>query len=172
MNRNQEYQATMSQYQTAVYPASFDPITNGHLDLIERSSRLFDRLIVAVARNVAKQGLFSLEDRIEMIQDAVGDRPNIEVDTIDGLLVDYAKSREARVVIRGLRALSDFEYEFEMAMMNAHMYPDIETVFLMTSPKWFYVSASRMRELARFGTDVSSFVPKLAAQRLKEKLGS
>ena len=156
MNRNQEYQATMSQSQTAVYPASFDPITNGHLDLIERSSRLFDRLIVAVARNVAKQGLFSLEDRIEMIQDAVGDRPNIEVDTIDGLLVDYAKSREARV----------------MAMMNAHMYPDIETVFLMTSPKWFYVSASRMRELARFGTDVSSFVPKLAAQRLKEKLGS
>ena len=162
----------MSQSKTAVYPASFDPITNGHLDLIERGARLFDHLIVAVARNVDKAVLFSHEERIEMIADAVGDRPNIEIDTIDGLLVDYAKNREAGVVIRGLRALSDFEYEFEMAMMNAYMNPDVETVFLMTSPKWFYVSASRMRELARFGTDVSSFVPKLAAQRLTEKLGA
>ena len=154
----------------AIYPASFDPITNGHLDLIERGSRLFGRLIVAVARNVGKQGLFDLDERIEMISDAVGDRANIEIDTIDGLLVDYARERGARVVIRGMRALSDFEYEFEMAMMNAHMYPELETVFLMTSPKWFYVSASRMRELARFGSDVSEFVPKLAAQRLAQKL--
>ena len=161
----------MSESKIAVYPASFDPITNGHLDLIERGSRLFETLVVAVARNVEKKGLFTHEERLEMITDAVGNRPNIQIDTIDGLLVDYAQSRGARVVIRGLRAVSDFEYEFEMAMMNAHMYPDIETVFLMTSPKWFYVSASRMRELARFGKDVSGFVPKLAAQRLKEKLG-
>lgn len=160
----------MSHSRIAVYPASFDPITNGHLDLIERGARLFDHLIVAVARNVDKAGLFSHEERLEMISDAVGDRPNIEIDTIDGLLVDYAKDRGAGAVIRGLRALSDFEYEFEMAMMNAYMNPDVETVFLMTSPKWFYVSASRMRELARFGTDVSNFVPKLAAQRLRERL--
>lgn len=160
----------MSHSRIAVYPASFDPITNGHLDLIERAARLFDHLIVAVARNVDKAGLFSHEERLEMISDAVGSRPNIEIDTIDGLLVDYAKNRGAGAVIRGLRALSDFEYEFEMAMMNAYMNPDVETVFLMTSPKWFYVSASRMRELARFGTDVSNFVPKLAAQRLREKL--
>ena len=161
----------MTQKRIAVYPASFDPITNGHLDLIERASRLFDHLIVAVAYNVEKKGLFTVDERIAMIHDAVGDRPNIEIDTIEGLLVDYVSSRGGQVVIRGMRALADFEYEFEMAMMNAHMKPDVETVFLMTSAKWFYVSASRMRELVRFGRDVSEFVPQLAAKRLSEKLG-
>jgi pantetheine-phosphate adenylyltransferase len=161
----------MTERRIAVYPASFDPITNGHVDLIDRASRLFDHLIVAVAYNVEKQGLFTVDERIEMIRDAIGDRPNIEIDTIEGLLVEYVSSRGGRVVIRGMRALADFEYEFEMAMMNAHMKPDVETVFLMTSAKWFYVSASRMRELVRFGMDVSEFVPKLAAARLKEKLG-
>ena len=155
----------------AIYPASFDPITNGHLDLIQRGALLFDRLIVAVATNVEKKGIFTVDERIELIRDAVGTNDKIEIDTIDGLLVDYARARGARVIIRGMRALADFEYEFEMAMMNSHMYPDIETVFLMTNAKWFYVSASRMRELARFGTDVSEFVPKLAAKRLAEKLG-
>ncbi len=155
----------------AVYPASFDPITNGHLDLIHRASRLFDELIVGLAVNLDKQGLFNPEERLEMIRDAAGDLPGVRVEVIEGLLVDYVREHNARVVIRGMRALADFEYEFEMAMMNAHMYPDVETVFLMTSAKWFYVSASRMRELVRFGADVSDFVPKLVAQRLKERIG-
>ena len=161
----------MNEGRIAVYPASFDPVTNGHLDLIDRASRLFDRLIVGVAYNVDKKGLFTVDERIEMLRDAIGDRPRIEIDTIEGLLVDYARQRGSRVVIRGMRALADFEYEFEMAMMNAHMYPDVETIFLMTSAKWFYVSASRMRELVRFGADVSDFVPKLVAQRLKDRIG-
>ncbi len=155
----------------AVYPASFDPITNGHLDLIHRAARLFDELIVGLAVNVDKQGLFSAEERLEMIGDVVADLPTVRVEVIEGLLVDYVRERNARVVIRGMRALADFEYEFEMAMMNAHMYPDVETIFLMTSAKWFYVSASRIRELVRFGADVSDFVPKLVAQRLKERIG-
>ncbi len=161
----------MSSQRIAVYPASFDPITNGHLDLIERSLRLFDELVVGVAKNVGKSGVFSADERIEMIWDAVGERPNLRIEVIEGLLVDYVRSVDARVIVRGMRALADFEYEFEMAMMNAHMYPDVETLFLMTSAKWFYVSASRMRELVSFGADVSDFVPRLAAQRLKEKLG-
>ena len=155
----------------AVYPASFDPITNGHLDLIHRAARLFDELIVGLAVNVDKQGLFSTEERLEMIRDVVADLPTVRVEVIEGLLVDYVRERNARVVIRGMRALADFEYEFEMAMMNAHMYPDVETIFLMTSAKWFYVSASRIRELVRFGADISDFVPKLVAQRLKERIG-
>ena len=157
---------------TAVYAASFDPITNGHLDLIERASRLFDELIVGVGVNVEKAGLFSVEERLEMIRDAVGDRSEVRVVTIEGLLVDYAREHGAHVIIRGMRALADFEYEFEMALMNAHLYPDIETVFLMTSSKWFYVSASRMKELVHFGADISEFVPKLVSKRLKAKLGS
>jgi pantetheine-phosphate adenylyltransferase len=155
----------------AVYPASFDPITNGHLDLIERASHLFDELIVAVATNVNKSPLFSVDERLAMIRDAVKESPSLRVDTMDGLLVDYAREHGARVVIRGLRALADFEYEFEMAMMNARLYPDIETVFLMTSAKWFYVSSSRLREIVRFGADVSEFVPKLVAEKLSQKLG-
>jgi pantetheine-phosphate adenylyltransferase len=160
----------MTEHRIAVYAASFDPITNGHLDLIDRASRLFDELIVGLAVNVDKQGLFSTEERLEMIRDAIGDRPGVTIETIEGLLVEYVRQRQAHVVIRGMRALADFEYEFEMAMMNAHMNPNFETVFLMTSAKWFYVSASRMRELVRFGADVSDFVPKLVARRLKEKL--
>jgi len=155
----------------AVYPASFDPITNGHLDLIERASHLFDELIVAVATNVNKNPLFSVEERLEMIRDAVEESPRLRIDTMDGLLVDYAREHGAKVVIRGLRALADFEYEFEMALMNAHLYPDIETVFLMTSAKWFYVSSSRLREIVSFGADVSEFVPKRVCEKLSEKLG-
>ena len=161
----------MSTRRVAVYPASFDPITNGHLDLIERASHLFDELIVAVATNVNKNPLFSVEERLEMIRDAVEESPRLRIDTMDGLLVDYAREHGAKVVIRGLRALADFEYEFEMAMMNAHLYPDIETVFLMTSAKWFYVSSSRLREIVRFGADVSEFVPKLVCEKLTRKLG-
>ena len=160
----------MSKRRIAVYPASFDPITNGHLDLIERASRLFDELVVAVAENVEKKGLFTVDERIEMIQGVLGDRPNIRVDVIRTLLVDYARKQGAGIVIRGLRALSDFEYEFEMALMNSHMYPDLETVFLMTSERWFYVSSSRLREIVSFGADVSEFVPPIVNDRLREKL--
>lgn len=161
----------MSDRRVAVYPASFDPITNGHLDLITRSTRMFERVVVAVGRNVAKSGLFSLEERLSMISDAVSDLDRVEIDVIDGLLVDYVREKGAHVVIRGLRVLADFEYEFEMAMMNSHMNPDVETVFLMTSPKWFYVSSSRLRELVQFGADIDDFVPKLVAERLKLRLG-
>ncbi|NRA04235.1 MAG: pantetheine-phosphate adenylyltransferase [Myxococcales bacterium] len=159
----------MSEIRRAVYPASFDPITNGHLDLIERASRLFDEVIVGVALNLEKDGLFSFEERMEMLREVLSDRPNLRVDSIDGLLVDYAREAGAQVVIRGLRALSDFEYEFEMTQMNHHMNPEIETVFLMTSEKWFYVSSSRLRELVRFGRQVDEWVPPVVAKRLQER---
>ncbi len=157
-------------HRVAIYPASFDPITNGHLDLVDRALKIVDELVVAVAINVEKKGLFSVEERLEMIRAVLGDRPNVRVSAFEGLLVDYARAQGAAIVIRGLRALSDFEYEFEMALMNAHMDPEIETLFLMTSAQWFYVSASRVRELVRFGTDVSEFVPPIVHERLKEKL--
>ena len=159
----------MTAPRVAIYAASFDPITNGHLDLIERGSRLFDELIVAVAVNVEKKGFFSIEERIEMIRECVSEYSNVRIDTISGLLVDYAREVGASASIRGLRALSDFEYEFEMALMNAHMSPRFETVFLMTSERWFYVSASRIRELVRFGADVSEWVPPIVHERLRSK---
>ncbi|MFQ5697326.1 MAG: pantetheine-phosphate adenylyltransferase [Myxococcota bacterium] len=160
----------MSQQRVAIYPASFDPITNGHLDLVERALRLFDELIVAVAINVGKQPLFDITERVEMVESVLSACPRVRVDTIDGLLVDYARHQGTNVVLRGLRAVSDFHYEFEMAMMNAHMSPDLDSVFLMASPKWFYVSASRIRELVSFGHDVSEYVPPLVQKRLEEKL--
>lgn len=160
----------MSDRRVALYAASFDPITNGHIDLIERASLICDEIIVGVATNVAKQPLFAVEERIALIESAVADRPNVRVAEIHGLTVDYARSQRAQIILRGLRAMSDFEYEYEMAMMNAHLYPDLETVFLMTSAKWFYVSSSRLKEVVRFGGDVSEFVPKLVNQRLQEKL--
>ncbi|MFQ5513058.1 MAG: pantetheine-phosphate adenylyltransferase [Myxococcota bacterium] len=160
----------MSEPRIAIYPASFDPITNGHLDLVQRASRLFDVLIVAVAKNVEKASLFSVEERVQMVEEVVRPYPNVRVDVIESLLVDYARAHGARIVIRGLRALSDFEYEFEMALMNSHMYPELETVFLMTSERWFYVSSSRLREIVRFGAEVSEFVPEVVNRKLKEKL--
>ena len=155
----------------ALFPASFDPVTNGHLDLIHRARRVFDRLVVAVAHNVEKKGLFTVEERLEMLASAVGDLSGIELTSFDGLLVDYAREIGARVVIRGLRAMSDFEYEFEMALMNRHLYPEFETLFMMTSQQFFYVSSSRLKELVRFGADIREFVPPLVARRLEERLG-
>ena len=159
----------MSESRRAVYPASFDPITNGHIDLIDRAARLFDEVIVAVAVNVQKQGLFSFEERMAMLKEVVSERPNVRVDSIDGLLVDYARDNDAHVVIRGLRALSDFEYEFEMTQMNHHMNPELETIFLMTSEKWFYVSSSRLRELVRFGRRVDEWVPPIVVELLEAR---
>ena len=161
----------MSQKRIAIYPASFDPITNGHLDLIERATRIFDELIVAVAQNVDKKGIFTVDERLEMIREIIGNHPKVRVDVITSLLAEYARKQGASIVIRGLRALSDFEYEFEMALMNSHLYPDLDTVFLMTSERWFYVSSSRLREIVRFGADVSEFVPAIVNQRLRERLG-
>ena len=162
----------MSERRIAVYPGSFDPITNGHLDLIHRAAQLFDEVVVAVATNVEKSGgTFPVDERIALVKHAIAGMPNVRVDVIQTLLVDYLRRIGARIVIRGLRALADFEAEFEMALMNSHMFPGIETVFLMTSERWFYVSASRVRELVRFGADVTEFVPVEVAERLRERIG-
>ncbi len=161
----------MSQPRIAVYPASFDPITNGHLDLIDRAARVFDEVVVAIGVNVEKSGAFEYEERMAMLDEVLSDRKNVRVESFSGLLVDFLRAQSSRIVIRGLRALADFEYEFEMALMNAHMYPEIETVFLMTSERWFYVSSSRLRELAKFGTDIGEFVPEPVARRMREKFG-
>ena len=155
---------------TGLFPASFDPITNGHLDIVERALGVCDHVVLAVAVNVAKAGTFSVEERIEMKERVLANEPRIEVTTFDNLTVDYAESVGADMIIRGIRAMSDFEYEFEMALMNKRLAPNLETVFLMSSQRYLYVSSSRLKELARFGRDVSEFVPALVAKRLREKL--
>ena len=155
----------------ALFPASFDPVTNGHLDLVHRARRIFPELVVAVASNVAKRGLFSVEERLEMLEQVLADTPGVRITHFEGLLVDYARELGATVVIRGLRAVSDFEYEFERALMNRHLHPDIETLFMMTSQEFFYVSSSRLKELVNFGADVSAWVPPLVEKALYEKLG-
>ena len=155
----------------AFFPASFDPITNGHLDVTYRALRLFGRLTLGVAVNVDKVGTFTPEERVEMLQAVLGDEPGISVTCFDGLTVDFARKIGAQIIIRGVRAMSDFEYEFEMALMNQHLSPEIETVFMMPSLQYMYVSSSRLKELARFGRDVEEFVPALVAKRLQERLG-
>jgi pantetheine-phosphate adenylyltransferase len=152
---------------TAIYPGTFDPITNGHLDIIERGVRLFDRLIVALLRNAEKQPLLPLEQRQEIVRAVVARFPGVTVETFDGLLVDYCRARGARAIVRGLRALSDFEYEFQMALMNRRLEPGVETVFMMPSEAWSYVSSRLVKEVARLGGDVSGLVPKEALPSLK-----
>ncbi len=156
----------------ALFPASFDPLTNGHLDLVQRALRVFPSLVVAVAHNVGKNGLFPTHERIVMLEEALGDTPGVELTSFDGLVVEYAHEIGVRTIVRGLRANADFEYEFEMALMNRHMRPGIETLFLMTSQEYFYVSSSRLKELVQFGADVSEWLPPGVEKRLREKLGS
>jgi pantetheine-phosphate adenylyltransferase len=154
----------------AVYPGTFDPITNGHVDIVRRALALFDQVVVAVADNVRKAPLFTLEERLQMIRASVGDDPRVEVDAFTGLLVDYAKRRKARALIRGLRAIADFEYEFQFAHMNRHLAPGVETVFLMTSEESFYVSSSLVKEVATMGGDITRIVPPAVVEAFKRKL--
>ncbi len=142
-----------------VYPGSFDPVTLGHVDLIERASGLFPQVVVAVLNNTDKHGLFSVEQRMEMLHKACGHLPNVRVDCFDGLLVDYMHRRHARIVLRGLRAVTDFESEFQMAQINHQLAPDVETLFLMTAPNYAYISSSAVRQIASFGGDFTSLVP-------------
>jgi len=153
----------------ALYPGSFDPPTRGHEDLIRRSLALADRVIVAVAANSAKQPLFSVDERREMLRAAVGAEPRISVETFEGLLADFAKQAGASVVVRGLRAVSDFEYEFQMALMNRQLHPSLETVFLVPAVDLTYLSSSLVREVARYGGDVSGLVPPVVAEALARR---
>ncbi len=155
---------------TAIYPGSFDPLTNGHVAIIQRGLKVFDRLVVAVANNPEKKPLFTVAERKAMISEVVGDDARVDVDSFDGLLVDYARRKGVHTVLRGLRAVSDFEYEFQIANMNRHLLPDVETVFVMTGEDYFFVSARIVREVATFGGDVSAFVPASVLEALRRKL--
>jgi pantetheine-phosphate adenylyltransferase len=149
----------MTEPRTAIYPGTFDPLTNGHLDIIRRGLQVFDRVVVAIAENVRKAPLFSTGERIQMIAEAVGHDERVEIDAFSGLLVDYVKQRGARILLRGLRALADFEYEFQFALMNKRLAPAVETVFMMTGEEAFYVSSSLVKEVASFGGDLAGVVP-------------
>ncbi len=157
---------------TAIYPGSFDPITNGHVSIIESGLIAFDRVIVAVLANPKKNSLFTVEERIEMIEETVSaNNDSIEVDNFEGLLVDYCRTKDVRVVLRGLRAVADFEYELQMANMNRHMNPKVETVFIMANDAYFYVSSNIVKEAATLGGEVRGLVPDCVAERLYTKLG-
>jgi pantetheine-phosphate adenylyltransferase len=155
---------------TAIYPGSFDPVTNGHLDLIARGAMIFDRLIVAVAPNLDKDPLFAVKERVEMLEAVTYERKNVEVDVFDGLLMDYARSKGARVILRGIRAVSDYEYELQMAMMNRKIEPEIETVFMMPGEAYSYVSSRLVRELARLHGPIQGLVPAIVEERLRAKV--
>ena len=153
----------------AVYPGSCDPLTNGHVDIILRGARIFDKIVLALLVNVDKNPLFSLEERVEITRKVFQEYPNVEVDTFDGLLVDYAKRRDISVIVRGLRAISDFEYELQMALMNRRLSPETETVFMMPAEQYTYVSSRLVKEVFALGGSVSGLVPEVVEERLKEK---
>jgi len=155
----------------AVYPGTFDPITMGHIDIIRRALEIFDRVIIAVARNPAKTPLFSLEERLQMIRDSFTSEKDgrIEIEAVEGLLVDFAYRKGAKAIVRGLRAVSDFDYEFQMALMNRRLEREVETVFLMTAFRWIYISSSIIKDAARHGGDISGLVPDHVCERLREK---
>ncbi|MBI5543408.1 MAG: pantetheine-phosphate adenylyltransferase [Deltaproteobacteria bacterium] len=154
---------------SVIYPGSFDPLTNGHLSLINRALRMFDHVTVAITHNPKKTPLFSVEERVELIREAVKNDPRVEIDAFEGLLVDYARRRKEHLILRGLRAVSDFEYEFQMANMNRTLDADIETVFVMTGEDYYYISSQIVREVAALGGDVSSLVPPNVLRKLKER---
>ncbi len=155
---------------TAIYPGSFDPVTNGHLDLIDRGTKIFDHLIVAVLRNPEKDPLFSLQERLEMLREVTRPWANVEVDVFDGLLVDYVRRRKATVILRGIRAISDYEYELQMALMNRKLEPQIETVFMMPAETYSYLSSRLVREIALLGGSIQGLVPPVVEQRLRTKV--
>jgi pantetheine-phosphate adenylyltransferase len=156
-----------------IYPGSFDPLTNGHIDVIERARKLFDKLIVAVARNSAKMPLFSVQERIEILQKCCAcDGKNVEVASFDGLLVDYCLKNNVSCIVRGLRAIVDFEYEYAIALMNSKLAPDVETMFLLAKSEYSFVSSNMVKEVASYGGDVASLVPRFVHTRLQEKYSS
>lgn len=161
----------MSGSRVAIYPGSFDPVTSGHYDIIVRASRLFERLIVAVAPNPNKQPLFSVEERVAILQEVCASLPNVQVESFEGLLVDFAKQRGAQVIVKGLRAVSDFDYELQMALTNRRLCPQIETVFMMTSSEYVFLSSSIVKEIARLGGSVQGLVPKGVEPHLYRKVG-
>ena len=154
---------------TAIYPGSFDPVTLGHYDIIERSSKIFDKLIVGVLNNSAKSPLFSVEERVNMLKDVTSHFPNVEVQSFAGLLIDFVRSNDANVIVRGLRAITDFEYELQLAQMNRVIAPEIDTLFLTTNLKYAYLSSSMAKEVAMYGGDISSFMSPEIAEKVREK---
>jgi pantetheine-phosphate adenylyltransferase len=153
----------------AIYPGTFDPLTNGHVDIIQRGSRLFDRIIVGILLNVEKSPLFTVSERVEIAKEVFQPYPNVEVDTFDGLLVEYARRKRAGVIVRGLRAISDFEYEMQMALMNRHLNPEVETVFMMPAEPYTYVSSRLVKEVVALGGSVTTLVPSIVEDRLRDK---
>ena len=154
----------------AIYPGSFDPVTNGHLDVIRRSSKMVDELIVGVLNNNAKMPLFSVEERVRMLKEVTKDTPNVRIYPFDGLLIDFAAKMEAGVVIRGLRAITDFEYELQMSQTNHKLNPDVETIFLTTSIEYSYLSSTTVKEIASYGGDITQFVPEAVVGKLEQKM--
>ena len=154
----------------AIYPGSFDPITSGHLDVIERGARLCDRLVVSILRNEAKAPLFTVEERMEMLSEVTSKFPNVEVDCFDGLLADYALRRGARVIIRGIRAISDYEYELQMALMNRRLQPQLETIFLLAGEQYSFISSKLVKEVISLGGNIAGLVPLTVEKRLRERL--
>jgi len=159
----------MNQIKRAIYPGTFDPVTNGHIDLIDRATDIFDEIVVTVAKNPGKTNLFTVQERVEMLTESLKDFRNVVVDSFDGLVVDHANQIGAMGIIRGLRAVSDFEYEFQMALMNRKMDENLRTIFLMPHEKYTYLNSTIVRNLAQFKADVSDFVPPIVAKKLKEK---
>lgn len=154
---------------TAIYPGSFDPLTNGHLDVVQRAAKLFDRVVVAVARNEGKNPTFTLDERLVLVRKSIGHLPNVEADSFDSLLVQYVVSRQAQAIVRGLRAISDFEFEFQLALMNRKLNESIETIFMMPKDTYTFLSSRIVKEIARLGGDVGAFVPETVQAALAEK---
>jgi pantetheine-phosphate adenylyltransferase len=159
----------LAERRTIIYPGSFDPLTNGHLDLISRASRLFDEVVVAVLRHDSKQAVFNVEERLEMLAEAVREFPNVSVEGFDGLLVDFARKRKASLILRGIRAVSDYEYELQMALMNRKLDPSLETIFMLPAEAYSYLSSRLVKEVCRLGGDISALVPPLVEKRLRAK---